>query len=196
METLNASVASVASVASAETVKRDPLSQYKNLSSAEQNAVDTIVSGVLDQIGGANNIDLNLLLGILDKLNAEKKTARENAKSKEKEQKEARKAMAEAKGEQLKNTVNPGDTITYFAATAKVTFTTKVMKVTDKCVRIEIDADTSCIDKTGKVMKAGDIPTLKLGMKSVAFSKIATINGLDPFAEDDDTAEVSAKVAE
>lgn len=55
-----------------ETTKRDPLAKYKELSEENQATVDEIVADVIGKIGGEDNIDLAMLLGILDKLNAEK----------------------------------------------------------------------------------------------------------------------------
>ena len=68
-----------------ETTKRDPLAKYKELSEENQATVDEIVADVIGKIGGEDNIDLAMLLGILDKLNAEKKSAREVEKQKEKD---------------------------------------------------------------------------------------------------------------
>lgn len=158
------------------TTKRDPLAKYNELTADRQATVDSIVAEVIGKIGGADDIDLPMLLGILDKLNAEKKTAKEADKAKEKERKAAAKEIAEANGEIIKDKVQVGDTIDYFMSTSKVTILqAKVLKVTEKSARIEVTADSLVLFK-GKEMKAGDVSGLKLGMKSVAFAKISNLS--------------------
>lgn len=158
------------------TTKRDPLAKYNELTADRQATVDSIVAEVIGKIGGADDIDLPMLLGILDKLNAEKKTAKEADKAKEKERKAAAKEIAEANGEIIKDKVQVGDTIDYFMSTSKVTILqAKVVKVTEKSARIEVTADSLVLFK-GKEMKAGDVSGLKLGMKSVAFAKISNLS--------------------
>lgn len=158
------------------TAKRDPLAKYNELTADRQATVDSIVAEVIGKIGGADDIDLPMLLGILDKLNAEKKTAKEADKAKEKERKAAAKEIAEANGEIIKDKVQVGDTIDYFMSTSKVTILqAKVLKVTEKSARIEVTADSLVLFK-GKEMKAGDVSGLKLGMKSVAFAKISNLS--------------------
>lgn len=158
------------------TTKRDPLAKYNELTADRQATVDSIVAEVIGKIGGADDIDLPMLLGILDKLNAEKKTAKEADKAKEAERKAAAKEIAEANGEIIKDKVQVGDTIDYFMSTSKVTILqAKVLKVTEKSARIEVTADSLVLFK-GKEMKAGDVSGLKLGMKSVAFAKISNLS--------------------
>ena len=158
-----------------ETTKRDPLAKYNELTADRQATVDSIVSDVIGKIGGVDNIDLPMLLGILDKLNAEKKSAKEADKAKEKERKEAAKQVAEAQGELIKDKVQVNDCIDYYMSTAKVTILqAKVVKVTDKSARIEVTKDSLVLYK-GKQMKAGDVSGLKLGMKSAAFAKITNL---------------------
>ena len=175
-------VAQVADVDVAETpvaettTKRDPLAKYNELSADNQELVDSIVDGVLEQLGGADNINLALLLGVLDKLNAEKKTAREADKAREKERKAIAKENAVTNGEKIKNKIKEGDKIDYFMSTAKVTILqATVIKVTDKSARIDVTADSLVLYK-GKEMKAGEVSGLKLGKKSVAFGKISKVN--------------------
>lgn len=157
------------------TTKRDPLAKYKELTADRQATVDSIVAEVIGKIGGADDIDLPMLLGILDKLNAEKKTAKEADKAKEAERKAAAKEIADANGLLVKDKVQVGDTIDYFMSTTKVTILqAKVLKVTEKSARIEVTADSIVLYK-GKEMKAGDVSGLRLGMKSVAFTKISNL---------------------
>lgn len=161
--------------ATEEKAKRDPLAKYNELTADRQETVDSIVADVISKIGGADDIDLPMLLGILDKLNAEKKTAKEADKAKEKERKAAAKEVAEANGLLIKDKVQVGDSIDYFMSTSKVTIVqTKVVKVTEKSARIEVTADSIVLYK-GQQMKAGDVSGLKLGMKSVAFAKISNL---------------------
>lgn len=156
--------------------KRDPLAKYNELSEDRQEIVNGIVDTVLDSIGGADNIDLALLLGVLDKLNAEKKTARELAKAKEKEQKALAKEEAASNGEKIKAKIKEGDSIDTYMSTAKVTILdAKVLKVTEKSVRIDVTKDTKVLYK-GKETTAGEVSGLKLGKKSVAFAKITKVN--------------------
>lgn len=154
---------------------RDPLSKYHELDTEKQSTVESIVSDVLDKLGGVDNIDLPLLLGVLDRLNAEKKTAKEADKQKAKERKEAEKQIKEAQGELLKKTIQINDTIDYYMSTSKVTILqATVVKVTEKSARIEITADSLVLYK-GKEMKAGDVSGLKLGFKSAPFAKITNL---------------------
>lgn len=165
-------------VAEEKTVaKRDPLAKYNELSTDAQTSVDDIVKDVIAKIGGADNINLSMLLGILDKLNAEKKSAKEADKQNAKERKEAEKEMQKAQGEIIKDKVQVKDTIDYAMATYKCTILqASVIKVTDKSVRIEVTADTKVLYK-GNEMTAGNVPGLrdKLGAKSVAFGKIKNL---------------------
>lgn len=181
LENTNAVVESAAVVESTETKKatRDPLAKFNELSAEKQDLVNGIVDEVIEKIGGADDIDLALLLGVLDKLNAEKKTARENDKQKQKERKLAEKEKAEENGLLVKEKIAVGDVIDYYMSTAKVTIlNAKVLKVTEKSVRITVDADTKVLYNK-KETTAGEITGLKLGDKSVAFGKIGKVNGLE-----------------
>lgn len=177
LENTNAVVESA--VTETKKATRDPLAKFNELTAEKQDLVNGIVDEVIEKIGGADDIDLALLLGILDKLNAEKKTARENDKQKQKERKLAEKEKAEENGLQVKEKIAVGDEIDYYMSTAKVTIlNAKVLKVTEKSVRITVDADTKVL-YNGKETTAGEITGLKLGDKSVAFAKIGKVNGLE-----------------
>lgn len=164
----------------AEKETKDPLKKYNELSDDDKTTVDGIVASVLAQIGG-ENIKLDLLLGVLDKLNAEKKSAREVEKQRKKEAKEEAKQLAEAQAQQIKAGIKEGDKINYYMSTSKVEIVqAEVIKVTEKSARIEVTADSVVIFK-GKEMRAGEVAGLKLGKKSVAFAKVknwtsATVN--------------------
>lgn len=164
-----------------ETTKRDPLAKYNELSEENQATVDEIVANVIDKIGGEDNIDLAMLLGILDKLNAEKKSAREVEKQKEKERKAAAKDAQVVLAKKIadEKLVKELDKIDYFMSTSKVTILqAEVIKVTDKSARIDVTSDSKVLYK-GKEMTAQEAITagagLKLGKKSVAFGKIANL---------------------
>lgn len=164
-----------------ETTKRDPLAKYKELSEDNQAIVDEIVADVIGKIGGVDNIDLSMLLGILDKLNAEKKSAREVEKQKEKERKAAAKDAQVVLAKRIadEKLVKELDKIDYYMSTSKVTIVqAEVIKVTDKSARIDVTADSKVIYK-GKEMTAQEAimagAGLKLGKKSVAFGKIANL---------------------
>lgn len=164
-----------------ETTKRDPLAKYKELSEDNQAIVDEIVADVIGKIGGVDNIDLSMLLGILDKLNAEKKSAREVEKQKEKERKAAAKDAQVVLAKRIadEKLVKELDKIDYYMSTSKVTIVqAEVLKVTDKSARIDVTADSKVIYK-GKEMTAQEAimagAGLKLGKKSVAFGKIANL---------------------
>jgi hypothetical protein len=164
-----------------ETTKRDPLAKYKELSGDNQAIVDEIVADVIGKIGGEDNIDLAMLLGILDKLNAEKKSAREAEKQKEKERKAAAKDAQVVLAKRIadEKLVKELDKIDYYMSTSKVTIVqAEVIKVTDKSARIDVTADSKVIYK-GKEMTAQEAimagAGLKLGKKSVAFGKIANL---------------------
>ena len=164
-----------------ETVKRDPLAKYNELSEENQATVDEIVADVIGKIGGEDNIDVSMLLGILDKLNAEKKTAREVEKQKEKERKAAAKDAQVVLAKKIADNklVKELDKIDYFMSTSKVTILqAEVIKVTDKSARIDVTSDSKVLYK-GKEMTAKEAimagAGLKLGKKSVAFGKIANL---------------------
>lgn len=166
-----------ASVDTTTKTKRDPLTKYKELSSEQQEVVDGLVNEVVEKLGGADDINLALLLGLLDKLNEQKKSAREIEKVKAKKQKEIEKAKLATLGDDLKPLLSVGDVITYYAATLKVTFEAKIAKITEKGVRVEIALDTKTTLKNGEVTTAKTLAGLNPGMKSVAFGKIKTVNG-------------------
>ena len=173
--------------AEAETKKRDPLAKYNELNADDKAKVDGIVADVIARVGG-EDINLSLLLGVLDRLNAEKKTAREAEKTKEKERKEAEKQEAASRGEALKEKVKVGDKIDYYMSTTKVTILqAEVLKVTEKSARIDVTADSLVLYK-GNTVKAGTVAGLKLGKKSVPFAKIRNWSG-----EASDTAETPAE---
>lgn len=164
-----------------ETTKRDPLAKYKELSEENQATVDEIVADVIGKIGGEDNIDLAMLLGILDKLNAEKKSAREVKKQKEKERKAAAKDAQVVLAKKIadEKLVKELDKIDYFMSTSKVTIVqAEVIKVTDKSVRIDVVATSKVIYK-GKEMTAQEAimagAGLKLGKKSVPFGKMTNL---------------------
>ena len=164
-----------------ETTKRDPLAKYKELSEENQATVDEIVADVIGKIGGEDNIDLAMLLGILDKLNAEKKYAREVEKQKEKERKAAAKDAQVVLAKKIadEKLVKELDKIDYFMSTSKVTIVqAEVIKVTDKSARIDVVATSKVIYK-GKEMTAQEAimagAGLKLGKKSVPFGKMTNL---------------------
>ena len=164
-----------------ETTKRDPLAKYKELSEENQATVDEIVADVIGKIGGEDNIDLAMLLGILDKLNAEKKSAREVEKQKEKERKAAAKDAQVVLAKKIadEKLVKELDKIDYFMSTSKVTIIqAEVIKVTDKSARIDVVATSKVIYK-GKEMTAQEAimagAGLKLGKQSLPFGKMTNL---------------------
>lgn len=171
-------VTDTADEAKSTATKRDPLAKYKELSADNQTLVDEIVADVIGKIGGADNIDLALLLGVLDKLNAEKKTAREADKAKAKERKEEAKQKAIIQKEYAANVVKVDDTIDYYFSSKKVrVLGVKVEKVTTSSARIDITKDT-LVEYKGKEMKAGELPAsagFTLGMKSAPLGKIENL---------------------
>jgi ABC-type lipoprotein release transport system permease subunit len=135
-----------------------------------------------------------MLLGVLDKLNAEKKSAREADKQKEKERKAAAKDAQAILGKKIadEKLVKEGDALDYYMSTAKVTILqAKVIKVTEKSARIEVTADSLVLFK-GKEMKAGEVAGLKLGKKSVPFGKIQNLTRNGTAISFDDAEEVVA----
>lgn len=176
----NEVVENVAEVES-ETVKRSPLNNYEGLSAENQAIVDEIVENVLDKISFAGSPDLYMLLGILDKLNAEKKTAREVEKQKEKERKAAAKdaQLVLAKKISEEKLVRELDKVDCFMSTAKVTILqAEVIKVTEKSARIDVTADSEVFYKNRKMTAQEAIlagASLKLGKKSIAFGRISNL---------------------
>ena len=159
------------------TTKRDPLAKYKELSEEAQASVDEIVAGVIGSISDDNGVKLDMLLGILDKLNAEKKSAREAEKAKEKERKEKAKDEQKILAQKIadEKIIKEGDKLDYYMSTSKVTILqASVIKVTDKSARIDVTADSLVLFK-GKEVKASEVAGFKLGKKSVPFGKVQNL---------------------
>lgn len=179
------------------STKRDPLAKYNELSKEKQETVDEIVVDVIGKIGGEGNIDLAMLLGILDKLNAEKKSAREVEKQKEKERKEELKQKAVVQKAIAANIVKENDHLDYYFSSKKVrVLDVKVTKVTAASARIDVNKDTRVLYK-GKEMKAGDLPAsagFVLGTKSAPLGKIENLtrNGVSVSLETPATEEAAA----
>ena len=186
-----------ATEAEVTSTKRDPLAKYKELSEDRQSEVDSIVGDVIAKIGGEGNIDLAMLLGILDKLNAEKKSAREVEKQKEKERKEELKQKAVVQKAIAANIVKENDHLDYYFSSKKVrVLDVKVTKVTAASARIDVNKDTRVLYK-GKEMKAGDLPAsagFVLGTKSAPLGKIENLtrNGVSVSLEAPATEEAAA----
>ena len=163
----------------AEETTEDALARIA--ANSNEAIVDEIVADVIGKIGGEDNIDLAMLLGILDKLNAEKKSAREVEKQKEKERKAAAKDAQVVLAKKIadEKLVKELDKIDYFMSTSKVTIVqAEVIKVTDKSARIDVTADSKVIYKGNEMTAQEAIMAgagLKLGKKSVAFGKIANL---------------------
>ena len=160
------------------TTKRDPLAKYKELDADGQVQVDEIVGDVIAKITTDGEINLPMLLGILDKLNAEKKSAKEVEKQHAKERKEEAKQKAIVQKDYAAKIVKEGDLIDYYFSSKKVRVVgIKVEKVTAASARIDINKDTLVIYK-GQEMKAGDLPAASgftLGMKSAPLGKIENL---------------------
>lgn len=159
------------------TTKRDPLAKYKELSEEAQASVDEIVAGVIGSISDDDGVKLDMLLGILDKLNAEKKSAREAEKAKEKERKEKAKDEQKILAQKIadEKIIKEGDKLDYYMSTSKVTILqATVIKVTDKSARIDVTADSLVLFK-GKEVKASEVAGFKLGKKSVPFGKVQNL---------------------
>ena len=162
---------------SSATTKRDPLAKYKELSEEAQASVDEIVAGVIGSISDDDGVKLDMLLGILDKLNAEKKSAREAEKAKEKERKEKAKDEQKILAQKIadEKIIKEGDKLDYYMSTSKVTILqATVIKVTDKSARIDVTADSLVLFK-GKEVKASEVAGFKLGKKSVPFGKVQNL---------------------
>jgi hypothetical protein len=179
--------------APATTTKRDPLAKYKELSEEAQASVDEIVAGVIGSISDDDGVKLDMLLGILDKLNAEKKTAREAEKAKEKERKEKAKDEQKILAQKIadEKIIKEGDKLDYYMSTSKVTILqATVIKVTDKSARIDVTADSLVLFK-GNEVKAGEVAGFKLGKKPVPFGKVQNLtrNGVAVALTSDETSE-------
>src|SRR5574344_2663944 len=80
---------------------------YEQLNADDQNEIDQTVASGIDQFSDENpdthekTVNLPKLLAMLEKLNAEKKSAKEAAEIKAKADKEANKASAELAGAEL-----------------------------------------------------------------------------------------------
>lgn len=178
------------------TTKRDPLAKYKELSEEAQASVDEIVAGVIGSISDDDGVKLDMLLGILDKLNAEKKSAREAEKAKEKERKEKAKDEQKILAQKIadEKIIKEGDKLDYYMSTSKVTILqATVIKVTDKSARIDVTADSLVLFK-GKEVKASEVAGFKLGKKSVPFGKVQNLtrNGVAVALTSNETLEEEA----
>lgn len=175
------------------TAKRDPLARFKELTEDNQDKVQKIVDSVIEDVGGEGNVDLALLLAVLEKLNIEKKAARQAEKDNAVVRREAEKLNAGKKKDYVKSILKDTDNIDYYMATSKVTFVgIKVEKITDASARINVKEDTKVLYK-GKIMTVADVNAnggaVSLGMKSAQLGKILKINGEDVVLP---TAEVEA----
>ena len=153
------------------------MAKYKELSEEAQASVDEIVAGVIGSISDGDGVKLDMLLGILDKLNAEKKSAREAEKAKEKERKEKAKDEQKILAQKIadEKIIKEGDKLDYYMSTSKVTILqATVIKVTDKSARIDVTADSLVLFK-GKEVKASEVAGFKLGKKSVPFGKVQNL---------------------
>lgn len=165
------------------TAKRDPLARFKELTEDNQDKVQKIVDSVIEDVGGEGNVDLALLLAVLEKLNIEKKAARQAEKDNAVVRREAEKLNAGKKKDYVKSILKDTDNIDYYMATSKVTFVgIKVEKITDASARINVKEDTKVLYK-GKIMTVADVNAnggaVSLGMKSAQLGKILKINGKD-----------------
>lgn len=165
------------------TAKRDPLARFKELTEDNQDKVQKIVDSVIEDVGGEGNVDLALLLAVLEKLNIEKKAARQAEKDNAVVRREAEKLNAGKKKDYVKSILKDTDNIDYYMATSKVTFVgIKVEKITDASARINVKEDTKVLYK-GKIMTVADVNAnggaVSLGMKSAQLGKILKINGED-----------------
>lgn len=159
-------------------VHRDPFAKYKALPEEEQKSVDEIAELAISALKGDDGaVDLPKLLALIEKLTAEKKSAKEAAEAKAKEQKKANEQIAVARGAKLRSHVKEKDTISWHMSTLGVTIlNASVIKCTEKSARAEVTDNTDVLFK-GKTIKASEVPGLKVGAKSVPFAKIITLNG-------------------
>lgn len=177
---------------------RDPLAKFNELSESDQSLVQNIVDDVIGKIGGVDELNLSLLLGTLDKLNALKKTAKEIDAKKQKEAKIAQKQLEAARGDKVKEHLIANKShVDYTAKSAGVVFeNVEVIKITEKRFHVQITPNTACRNiKTGKSMLAKDLVDFKMEKpKYVAFDSIVAVDGVEiseylaSFEEDMDVA--------
>lgn len=179
------------------STKRDPFAKYKELDADGQAQVDEIVGEVIAKITTDGEINLPMLLGILDKLNAEKKSAKEVEKQHANERKAELKQKAIVQKAIAANIVKENDHLDYYFSSKKVrVLDVKVTKVTAASARIDVNKDTRVLYK-GKEMKAGDLPAsagFVLGTKSAPLGKIENLtrNGESVSLEAPATEEAAA----
>lgn len=118
---------------------------YEQLNADDQNEIDQTVASVIDQFSDENpdthekTVNLPKLLAMLERLNAEKKSAKEAAETKAKEEKEANKASAELAGVELAKGVEVGDFITFKMNSKE--WTLPVLKKNEKTFTVELPAE-------------------------------------------------------
>ena len=135
---------------------------FSTLSEDDQNEVTAIVDGIINDISTENEatgekvVNLPKLMSILEKLNEEKKSAKEVAAVSEKAEKEAAKKAAELNGAEIAKTLDAGDIITFTMGSGKLkqTYSLPIIKKTDKSYTVEFDgsddAHTTPNKGTGK----------------------------------------------
>ena len=132
---------------------------FASLSADDQTNVETLVDGLINDISvedeatGEKTIRLPMLMAVLQKLNDEKKSAKEADAEKMKAQKEADKAAAEIAGADRAKNISVGDIITFTMGTGKnkTEYSLPVLKKSDKSCTVAIPADNLPVDyKTDK----------------------------------------------
>jgi hypothetical protein len=122
---------------------------FASLSADDQTNVETLVDGLINDISvedeatGEKTIRLPMLMAVLQKLNDEKKSAKEADAEKEKAKKEADKAAAEIAGAERARTISVGDIITFSMGTGKnkKEYSLPVLKKSDKSCTVAIPVE-------------------------------------------------------
>lgn len=122
---------------------------FASLSAEDQTNIETLVDGLINDISvedeatGEKTIRLPMLMALLQKLNDEKKSAKEADAEKTKAQKEADKAAAEIAGADRAKNISVGDIITFTMGTGKnkMEYSLPVLKKSDKSCTVAIPAE-------------------------------------------------------
>ena len=122
---------------------------FASLSAEDQTNIETLVDGLINDISvedeatGEKTIRLPMLMALLQKLNDEKKSAKEADAEKTKAQKEADKAAAEIAGADRAKNISVGDIITFTMGTGKnkTEYSLPVLKKSDKSCTVAIPAE-------------------------------------------------------
>lgn len=122
---------------------------FDTLGAEDQEKVMELVSQVIDQVSITDEetqetrVNLDMLRSVIEKLSAERKSAKEAEEKLEKETRDERKKAATAAGAELVKTMAVGDIARFTMGSGKnvKTYELEILKITDKTITVEFAGD-------------------------------------------------------